>query len=83
MSRLLLQLRAILALVFLGLTLVFLIFAVWHDVFLVFLSFPMGYLLVIILVILGLYETLDITKAHVSQLRSKKGPVSQGKKAGA
>ena len=83
MNRLLQESRDILTRVFVYMTLLFLFLSFLRDVILAFLPIRMDYLLVTILVILGLYEILDIRAAHASQRRSENGPESHGKKTGA
>ncbi|MFC1961563.1 hypothetical protein ACFLWN_00740 [Chloroflexota bacterium] len=67
MNRILLELRDILASVFLYLTLLFVFLSFLRDVVLVSLRFRMDYLLLVILVIWGLYGILGLKKGNSIQ----------------
>jgi len=80
MNSRLVELKQISALVFVCLSLVFLLSAFCRDVVLVYLHFRMDYLLLIILITLMLYEVLNIWITHLKQRPSKNTQESQGKK---
>jgi membrane protein YdbS with pleckstrin-like domain len=74
------ELKQISKLVFVFLSLVFLLSAFCRDVVLIYLHFRLDYLLLVIFIILMLYEILAIWITHLEQRPSKNTQESQDKK---